>query len=155
MNGNVNVREDQIEAAPSSDDKISNAISRLLEHPELISMVASTIGMPAPSFAQKSEIQNMSSDSGGVDMATSTSSQETDKDTGAATVPAISGEVLSSVMPMLSKLSTVKNDVAHSKGGRHEALLCALKPYLSEGRSQAVDYIIKLSQVSEILGKLR
>ena len=34
------------------------------------------------------------------------------------------------------------------------ALLCAMKPYLSEERRRAVDYIIKLSRLGEILKTL-
>lgn len=37
---------------------------------------------------------------------------------------------------------------------RRAALLCAMKPYLSHDRQQAVDYIIKLSRLGDILKTL-
>jgi hypothetical protein len=37
---------------------------------------------------------------------------------------------------------------------RHSALLCAMKPYLSPERQQAIDYIIKLGRLGDILKTL-
>lgn len=34
--------------------------------------------------------------------------------------------------------------------GRHYALLMALKPYLGQGRSQAIDYIVKITQLTDV-----
>lgn len=44
-----------------------------------------------------------------------------------------------------------------SDGGsrdRHSALLCAIKPYLGQSRQSAVDYIMKLSRLGEVLKNL-
>ena len=38
--------------------------------------------------------------------------------------------------------------------GNHAALLCALKPYLSEDRCRAIDYIIKLEKLGDVLKTL-
>lgn len=46
---------------------------------------------------------------------------------------------------------------AKSDGGsrdRHSALLCAIKPYLGQSRQSAVDYIMKLSRLGEVLKNL-
>ncbi len=43
-----------------------------------------------------------------------------------------------------------------SKGDdRHTALLCAMKPYLSEDRRKAVDYILKLRSLGDLLKSLQ
>ena len=42
----------------------------------------------------------------------------------------------------------------HSADDRRAALLCAMKPYLSRDRQQAVDYILKLSRLGDVLKSL-
>ncbi len=42
----------------------------------------------------------------------------------------------------------------HSTDDRRAALLCAMKPYLSHDRQQAVDYILKLSRLGDVLKSL-
>lgn len=84
--------------------------------------------------------------------------------------------IISSIKPMLEMLSmgnspspsalsadtvgastTVTKKERHSSdvgSDRRTALLCAMKPYLSEDRRNAVDYIVKLSRLGEILKTL-
>ena len=51
--------------------------------------------------------------------------------------------------------ASVKDIPVSSKGtDSRTALLCAMKPYLSEDRRNAVDYIVKLSRLGEILKTL-
>lgn len=52
--------------------------------------------------------------------------------------------------------STEKEVSAPTKGGqdRRAALLCAMKPYLSHDRQDAIDYIIKLSRLGDVLKSL-
>ncbi len=52
--------------------------------------------------------------------------------------------------------STEKEVFAPTKGGqdRRAALLCAMKPYLSHDRREAIDYIIKLSRLGDVLKSL-
>ncbi len=111
---------------------LSGAISKIMEHPELLSMVASVLG------EQKAE----SGDSAeGVPV-----SQE-------STPPSPPPEVISTLAPMLSRLSALgTGGVAKFK---HEQLLCALKPYLSSSRCDAIDYIIKISQMSSLVKGLK
>ena len=40
---------------------------------------------------------------------------------------------------------------APSGHGRHRALLCALKPYLSASRCEAADYLLRLWQMGELI----
>lgn len=45
------------------------------------------------------------------------------------------------------------NNTSHNRDRRAE-LLCAMKPYLSHDRCEAIDYIIKLSRLGDILKTL-
>ena len=105
---------------------LSGALSRISEHPELISMVASALG--------------------GGDAPTE------DKETPASASPSPSGDpaaLLGAIGPIMSALGK-----SHRKSPREEhrdALLCALKPYLSEERRRSIDQIMKLGQLGDIL----
>ena len=47
-----------------------------------------------------------------------------------------------------------KPAVSHNDPDRRAALLCAMKPYLSADRREAIDYIIKLSKLGDLLKSL-
>ncbi len=119
---------------------ISSAIGKIMEHPELISMVASVLG--------KDSTEKSNSDNNG-DTAVA-------EDTQASVSPSPPPEVISTLMPMLSKISALGGgDVIGKKSFKHEALLCALKPYLSSSRVEAIDYIIKISKMSSLIQGLK
>ena len=65
------------------------------------------------------------------------------------------GELISALSPMLSLLSPQPSHPQRSSedGDRRSALLVALRPYLSESRREAIDYIIKISQVTDLIKK--
>jgi len=42
----------------------------------------------------------------------------------------------------------------HGKSASRRALLCALKPYLSPARCEAVDYLLRLWQVGDVIKRL-
>lgn len=125
---------------------LSDAISRLMENPEIISTVASALG-------------NIS--------AAKTAPAEEPAKEGAATAASTSAEpmpegdlssLVSSLAPIMSGISglggnrsTQHSDLHASDLQKREELLCALKPYVSEGRRDAIDYIIRISRVSELL----
>lgn len=81
-----------------------------------------------------------------------------------ATVKPIIEMLGSSMTPTAPASATNLEDSASAKseskpvfkGGtdRRETLLCAMKPYLSHDRCQAIDYIIKLSHLGAILKTL-
>lgn len=76
--------------------------------------------------------------------------------------------IISTVKPLLEMLSASsgqsapKNQVVPTAAGGNDrggnahrtALLCALKPYLSADRRQAIDYIIKLDRLGDVLKTL-
>ncbi len=130
----------QIQGMPD----LSAAISKIMEHPELISMAAAVLGNTSAE-AESSEDSSEGHDSG----STSVSSEPA----ASASPPS---ELISTLAPMLSKLSALgSNGATDKKSFRHEALLCALRPYLSQSRVEAIDYIIKISKMSALIQGLK
>ena len=124
-----------------NEDSISSAISKLMEHPEIIGAVASALSGTAAGESEEAPqatLQNAPSDA------------KKDTEGGA--------ELAASLMPIISRLGSLGIGGSKDggvKGGKHAALLCALKPYLSKNRSDAIDYMLKISQMSDIISKLR
>ena len=142
MTPDIQATQDSASPLPLSDDAISSAIGKIMEHPELISMVASALG-------------------GNVREATAVSANEAESDSDSevqndSTPSFPSADAVATILPMLKGLSLGGGGKGSGKGGfRHEQLLCALKPYVSHSRGQAIDYILRISQISGLLGKLR
>ena len=71
----------------------------------------------------------------------------------------LSSPELLSKLPVLFKIvQTLKDDSLPGEVSRPETpeqLLCALRPYLSEGRRQALDTMIRVSRVSASLKSLK
>ena len=127
---------------------LSDAIAKLMENPEIISTVASALGnMTAPKASPPNEPREEAEDS------PPAAEQST-----AASAPELSA-LVSKLAPIMSGLSGSGGGSAHSVRKselsadlkRREELLCALKPYVSDGRREAIDYIIRISRVSELL----
>ena len=124
------------EPTPQIDDaRISGAISKILEHPELIGMIGSMLQSPKPSEEsqpqEKQEVESVAAD---------------------ATPSAKGGaDMLASLAPMLAKLqSQSTSQSAVYRDTRRDSLLCALKPYLSKERCDAIDQMLKISRISDI-----
>ena len=114
----------------SSQASLSNAIDQIMAHPELISMVASALGGAAEprEASPPPEAESVS--------------------------PSPSTASLSALTPLLASLSKAKDKDTHKERDPRAALLCALKPYLSMGRQEAIDYMIRISQISDLLKHL-
>ena len=130
-------------SAPPLD--LSSAIEGILAHPELISMVASTLGKAPPSSSvAPSSREGEASVSPLAAIAESAPSE------------ALPTEAISALAPLLSGLGSIKKGAPPS--GKHDdpriCLLLALKPYLSASRCEAIDTMIRLSSISEILRSL-
>ena len=118
--------------APSSD-AISGAVRSLLERPELISSVASALGVELGGAKRTVE---------GTAVEPDTAEPKKDgSDSTEATVAALA--------PVLSRLSAGGGEF------RHEALLCALKPYVSPSRAEAIDHILKFAKMSSLVKGLK
>lgn len=125
-----------LDAAPPS--QISAAIDKILANPELISMVASALG------GASSEKKNTPAD-------TNTPSADTVSGEEKAETSEKAGDMIATLAPILSSLqgkSLLSRSPANDK---RACLLNALKPYLCRERCEAIDYMIKLSRISELL----
>ena len=109
-----------------------------MEHPELISMVASALGSKGDGEEKKD---------GQDDSALPVIS---DAAASSQTAPSVA-----TLAPMLEKLRSLGASDKKGSAGKHEQLLCALKPYLCDSRRDAVDFILKISQLSGLMGLLR
>ena len=123
---------------------ISDAIERLLANPELLSNVAAAIGLPTPAHAaQKETSRDLPS--------------EKDSKAGAAPAHGASmeglGNTVAALAPLLSGLSD-KSGAKPSSDDPRACLLRALKPYVNRRRADAIDTMIRLAHVSEIMKKL-
>ena len=123
---------------PISDKALSEAFGKILEHPELISMVAGVLG------------ENSDKSEAGIKGATDTAPSQ---GRAVASERSDAGDSIATLMPLISKLSGAPAD--GGKPFKHEPLLCALKPYLGQRRQETVDQIIRLSKLSSIINGMR
>ena len=128
---------EEVKRSEDTADGISTAIGKLMEHPELISMVAAAMGRSVPANASE---------------AVSATKEATKEAPSEGNQP--SADALAAFMPMLSKMSGALGKGSQS-AAPHSQLLCALKPYVSENRKTAIDYILKLSQMSTLLDGMK
>ena len=96
-------------------------VSKLLDNPDLISQIASTVGVELPKTegesAPPAEVQ----------------SKETAQSVGG----------IGSLLPMLNAIG--------GNSSRRTALLIALKPFCNEHRCRTIDYMISISKLSDSL----
>ncbi len=131
---------------------LSDAINKLMANPEIISMVASTLGnMNAPQ-PEKTEQPPKPEEASAEKVTSEVSALPAPQGAGAPDL----GELIKGIAPMMSRLSGGEKRGSQSReADRREALLCALKPYVSDGRREAIDYIIRISQVSDLLKNIQ
>ena len=104
---------------------LSEMIEKLKENPEIVSNVASALGLGvSPTNEQTGE-----------------------------NVTAQLPEMLSAISPLISQ-SSIGGEKTHSDDQRI-ALLLALRPYLNPERQEIIDYIIKFSKIGDLLKKLK
>ena len=111
---------------------LSAAIDKLMANPQIINMVASALGTPSAPSPSKNDDE-----------------KSPPKDTA---VPTAAMPQLDKLLPLIGKLSNASSEASTFK---HEALLCAIKPYLSHSRCEAIDQIIRISKMSAIIGQLK
>lgn len=116
---------------------LGDVFSSLLSNPELIAKLPVIISSVKPIIEMlgKGFSSGGATDAGGGTVAPSTASTASPD----ASVSA----------------AALKDTSVHGRGSdSRTALLCAMKPYLSDDRRNAVDYIVKLSRLGEILKTL-
>ena len=127
---------------------ISDAVEKLLAHPELLSSIASTLGLGKPSPIPV-EGKEKSDEAEAIATA---SGDPLPPVAAVGATPSDLGEAVSALAPLLSSLSG-KGGVPLKDDAR-TCLLRALKPYVSRERAAAIDTIIQVSRVSDVLKKL-
>lgn len=125
--------DEQSTAAQSGgSDGFSSILNGILSNPEMMAMISSMAG--------KLKSENSPAESEAAEAS----------EVAPASAPERLPEAISALAPLLSG-----EGVKHSKRDNDRAcLLRALKPYLSPGRSEAIDYIIKFSSIADLLKNL-
>lgn len=115
---------------------ISDAIAKLREHPEIISAVASALS--------------------GNDT-TNNKEEKVDAPPSAPFPMEKLSEVMTTLAPMLSEISSPvsSKEIKGSREDHRYALLHALRPYLSDGRREMVDYVLKFGRIGDLLKKMK
>ena len=108
-------------------DQISEAFQKILQNPDIISNVAAAIGMPLPSR------ENGVGEKSGSGITADT-------------------DALTALTPLFNSMS--KKDAPHKISSNQASLLRALKPYVNDNRCQAIDYIIRVAEISQLLKKI-
>ena len=131
--------------ASATTPALSDTIERLLANPELLSNVASAIGLSVPpSLDAQSEDALPASSEKPADVLPTTAPS-----TGTGDL----GHAIATLAPLLSGFSSKDTGKTASDDPR-ACLLRALKPYVNRRRAEAIDTIIQLSRVSEVMKKL-
>ena len=128
---------EQSRAPEQENDAFSSALNGILGNPEMMSMISSMAQKLKGGESEQKVEESPPNDA--VPINASPAVPQND----------LSGAI-SALAPLLSggfgKQSKQDNDRA--------CLLRALKPYLSQGRCEAIEYIIKFSKLSEVLKNL-
>lgn len=130
-----------------SADALQSMVGTLMSNPDLLKNIMGALGGTAAS-----EKNSTQSTEGEADAATADSITKKDEETQThASVPSIPPELISKLPILLSALGG--GGAPKSQGcSNREALLCALKPYLSQHRAEAIEKIIQLSRLGDLFG---
>lgn len=122
-----------------SAEALSSMINTLKENPALLQSIASSLGMASDTESEKKEEE--------VSTLAEQKSEEVSK------APTMSPEIMKALPTILSLMNGEGKPKSQSEANR-EALLYALKPYLSQSRADAIEKIIRLSRIGDILSGL-
>ena len=124
-----------------SAEALSGMINTLKENPALLQSIASSLGMTNTNENEKKD-----------DEAPEKELPE-QKEEEAPKSPTVPPEIMKALPTVLSLMNGQGKPKSQSEANR-EALLCALKPYLSKSRADAIEKIIRLSRIGDILSGL-
>ena len=116
----------------AGNDGFSKAFTEILSNPEMMSAISS--------MAQKFKEDNAKKETNAAP-----ESEKEGKDTSQDTT---------SLVGKFPELLGLLSNKATGNNNRRSDLLCALKPYLSQNRIDAIDQIIKLSELSNVFKNL-
>lgn len=126
---------DAISKNGGENEKLSSALNEIFSNPQMLAAISS--------MAQNLKSGENTSSS----PPTEQSEQKEESTTDAAT------SVTNKLPELLNMLSSNSNTSNIRQSHRSE-LLCALKPYLSQSRSDAIDKIIRFSELSSVFKSL-
>lgn len=116
----------------NENEKLSSALNEIFSNPQMMSAISSmaqSLKNGAPAKAP---------------------TEETSEATPKTALPSSATDKLPELLNMLSSSSNNSN----IKQSHRSELLCALKPYLSQNRSDAIDKIIRFSELSSVFKNL-
>jgi hypothetical protein len=122
-----------------SAEALSSMINTLKENPALLQSIASSLGMASDTESEKAAEE--------VSTLAEQKSEEVPK------APTMPPEIMKALPTILSLMNGEGKPKSQSEANR-EALLYALKPYLSQSRADAIEKIIRLSRIGDILSGL-
>ncbi len=120
-----------------SPEALSSMISTLKENPALLQSIASSLGVANTGIEKEKEENEVIE-------------KKTEEVSSAPTMPP---EIMKALPTILSLMNGDGKIKSKSEANR-EALLYALKPYLSKSRADAIEKIIRLSRIGDILSGL-
>ena len=126
-------------------------LDKLMKNPELITMVASALSQ-SPTTSVPTEMTATDDRASKAESVPSAVASDVPSTGGEATTP--SPDVLAALTPLLTGLSALKKPDSKPPESTHACLLRALKPYVNPHRREAIDYMIRLSQITELLKHL-
>lgn len=128
-------------ADTATADTLNGAIEKLMANPELITMVASALGKNKVPAAERTEPREDPPPPEGNPLP--------------PVAPVASEAPAASNTPELGKLIATISPILSGAGGKQDdprsCLLRALKPYVKPARRDAIDTMIRLSQISDVL----
>lgn len=121
-----------------SPDEIPELLNTILSNREVMDKISAIVGTPSEDDDSKS---------------TDTTATGPESILSDPSIMAKLPEVISVLRPMLGNVGHEKEHTksAPHAGDRRMALLCALKPYLSPRRCEAIDYITRISRLGDVM----
>jgi hypothetical protein len=120
------------------NEKLSSTLNEILSNPQMLSAISSIAqGLKNGNSAQALEKKDIPSESG-------RENENTQKNESDASIQ--------SKLPELLNMLSQGN--GNAKQSQRSELLFALKPYLSQSRSEAIDKIIRFSELSSVFKSL-
>lgn len=121
-----------------SPDGIPELLNTILLNREVMDKISAIVGTPSEDDDSKS---------------TDTTATDPESILSDPSIMAKLPEVISVLRPMLGNVGHEKEHTksAPHAGDRRMALLCALKPYLSPRRCEAIDYITRISRLGDVM----
>ncbi len=114
--------------------QFSELLGKVLANPEIINTVASALSQTSPPASKEDTAVG------------------NDEARAAAVSANALPEGISDKLPELTRLlGPMLSGTSAGGDKKKEALLYAVRPYLSDGRRQAIDYMIRISRISEVL----